>query len=341
MLAQARDAFQAALAAIVARRGTDQALTVVSATDRADGADPVNSRLVERALTERSAILNHDEPAMCVPLIGSDAADEALFVARARAPRRSRSTTCKVLAAIGTIGGLALDRVRHLEWLTGENQRLQTDPAVDHNLIGESAAMKSVHRFITRVAATDATVLLRGESGTGKELVASAIHRNSARARGPFVAINCAALPDALLESELFGHERGAFTGAIAQQRGRLELADGGTVFLDEIGDLAPTCKPSCSRPAGSGRGTCRGAARIKIDLRVIAATNRDLDEADREGGVPRGSLFPPQRRLAHDAAAARAARRPAAAGCATSCGSTPPAASATSRASHRTRASG
>jgi transcriptional regulator with GAF, ATPase, and Fis domain len=144
--------------------------------------------------------------------------------------------------------GTAGARVRHLDSLREENARLRTEAAVQHNLVGESAAMQRVYRFIGRVAPTDATVLLRGESGTGKELVATAIHLNSARARGPFVPINCAALPEALLESELFGHERGAFTGAVALQRGRLEFAHGGTVFLDEVGELAPALQAKLLR---------------------------------------------------------------------------------------------
>ena len=243
--------------------------------------DAVNSRLAAKALTERSAILTHDQPAMCAPLIGAEPVAEAIFVGRAPGRGPFSVDDLQVLAAIGAIGGIALDRVRHLEWLAGENRRLQADLTADHNLIGESAAMKSVHRFISRVAATDATVLLRGESGTGKELVASAIHRSSARSHGPFVAINCAALPEALLESELFGHERGAFSGAIAQKRGKLEMADGGTVFLDEIGELAVHLQAKLLRVLQDQVVERIGARRgIKIDARVVAATNRDLEAA-------------------------------------------------------------
>ena len=108
--------------------------------------------------------------------------------------------------------------------------------------------------FIRRVAPTESTVLVQGESGTGKELVAHAIHRNSPRAERPFVAINCAAIADTLLESELFGHEKGAFTGAASQKKGKVEIAEGGTLFLDEIGELAPACKPNCC-------ASCRNAS--------------------------------------------------------------------------------
>src|SRR5207244_2949592 len=120
-----------------------------------------------------------------------------------------------------------------------ENQRLIADFSIEHNMVGESQAMRDVLQFISKVAPTDATVLLAGESGTGKELVARAMHQNSKRADKPFMAVNCAALAESLLESELFGHEKGAFTGALVQKKGRLEVADGGTVFLDEIGELS------------------------------------------------------------------------------------------------------
>jgi Nif-specific regulatory protein len=189
------------------------------------------------------------------------------------APRNAASFTeddMRLLAAIGSIGGLSLQRLQHLDWLRGENARLRQDVAIEHSLVGESTAMQAVYRFIARAASTDATVLLSGESGTGKELVAHAIHTNSRRAHGPFVAINCAALPDALLESELFGHERGAFTGAIAQQRGRLEMADRGTVFLDEIGELAPPLQAKLLRVLEDHVVERIGARRgIKIDVRV------------------------------------------------------------------------
>jgi transcriptional regulator with GAF, ATPase, and Fis domain len=285
LLAGAAEAFDAELTAVVARADGDDALGVVSARTRNGRTEAVNSGLATKALTERSAILSHDDPAMCAPLMGGEPLTEAVFVARAPGRQPFSVDDLQVLAAMATVGGMALDRVRHLEWLTAENRRLQSDLDADHNLIGESAAMATVHRFISRVATTDSTVLLRGESGTGKELVASAIHRKSARGQGPFVAINCAALPEALLESELFGHERGAFSGAFVQKRGRLEMADGGTLFLDEVGELAIQLQAKLLRVLQDQVVERIGARRgIKINVRIIAATNRDLETAIEQG---------------------------------------------------------
>ena len=147
-----------------------------------------------------------------------------------------------------------------------------------HDMVGESDAMRLVHARIRKVAPSDCTVLVCGETGTGKELAARAIHQNSRRARQPFVAINCAALTEALLESELFGHEKGAFTGAASLKKGRLEIADGGTVFLDEVGELAPTLQSKLLRALQHHEFERVGGTRtIKVDVRVIAATNRDL----------------------------------------------------------------
>jgi transcriptional regulator with PAS, ATPase and Fis domain len=180
-----------------------------------------------------------------------------------------------------------------IEWLHGENARLRADAAIEHDLIGESPAMRAVYRVIARAAGTDATVIVRGESGTGKELVARALHDNSARSHGPFVAINCAALPEALLESELFGHERGAFTGAVAQQKGRLEIAHRGTVFLDEIGELAPALQAKLLRVLQDQILERVGARKgIPIDVRVIAATNRDLETAIANGSFRQDLYF-------------------------------------------------
>ena len=161
-----------------------------------------------------------------------------------------------------------------LEDLTDSDERWKPQ------LIGNSPAWIEVFKNIGRVATTDVGVLLLGESGTGKEVVARAIHQNSARSRRPFIVLNCAALPPELLESELFGHERGAFTGAIAQKRGKFEAADGGTIFLDEIGELPLSLQPKLLRVLQEHTfERLGGTASIHADVRVIAATNRPLEE--------------------------------------------------------------
>jgi len=159
-------------------------------------------------------------------------------------------------------------------------------------MIGESPAMQRVYHFISKVAPTDATVLINGESGTGKELAARAIHRNSKRAQKPFMAVNCAALNESLLETELFGHEKGSFTGALAQKKGRLEIADGGTIFLDEIGDLPLELQAKLLRVIQEGEFERVGSSRTrKVDVRVITATHRNLEQEVAEGRF-RADLF-------------------------------------------------
>ncbi len=191
----------------------------------------------------------------------------------------------QLLSGIAGIAAPALDTICRVETLETENRQLVAEANIEHNMVGTSACMREVYQFIGKVAPTAATVLICGESGTGKELVAHAIHRNSPRAEKRFVAINCAAIAENLLESELFGHERGAFTGAIALKKGKLEEANGGTIFLDEIGELAPELQAKLLRVLQEREFERVGGTRpIKTDIRVIAATNRDLPEAVKQG---------------------------------------------------------
>jgi Nif-specific regulatory protein len=172
--------------------------------------------------------------------------------------------------------------------LIEENLRL-TEELKDRfrpsNLIGNSGAMQAVYDLIAQVSGSDATVLIRGESGTGKELVAHAIHYNSRRAGKPFIKVNCAALPEAVIESELFGHEKGAFTGAVSARKGRFELADGGTLFLDEVGDLSAGLQIKLLRVLQEREfERVGGTSTLKVDVRLIAATNVELEQLIHSG---------------------------------------------------------
>jgi two-component system, NtrC family, response regulator AtoC len=170
----------------------------------------------------------------------------------------------------------ALEHRRLTRRVHALEQQVTRDPR--DILIGRSGPMQQVYKMIGRVSAADATVLITGESGTGKELVAQVLHRSSPRADGPFVAVNCAALPETLLESELFGHEKGAFTGAMAQRKGRFEQANKGTLFLDEIGEISQATQKKLLRVLQERTiERVGGNLPIKIDVRVITATNRDL----------------------------------------------------------------
>src|SRR5437870_6976189 len=159
------------------------------------------------------------------------------------------------------------------------------DPRRFEQIIGNSSALESVLEQVERVAPTDATVLVQGETGTGKELIARAIHNLSSRCGRSFVKLNCAAIPLDLLESELFGHEKGAFTGAIAQKIGRFELADKGTLFLDEVGDIPPALQPKLLRVLQEQEFERLGSTRThKVDVRLVAATHRDLTDMVKRG---------------------------------------------------------
>jgi two-component system nitrogen regulation response regulator NtrX len=182
----------------------------------------------------------------------------------------------------------ALDQTR----LRDENTSLKRAVEVRHQMVGETPALRQVWDAIKRAAPTNATVLLLGESGSGKELVARSIHRNSLRSRDRFVQVNCAAIPEELIESELFGHEKGSFTGATEKQIGKFEQADRGTIFLDEVGDMSAKTQAKVLRVLQEGEVERLGSARtIKVDVRVIAATNKDL-EAEIEKGNFREDLY-------------------------------------------------
>ena len=249
---------------------------------------PINSKLLDEALERQEPLAGSDEAgaALAVPMILADRVVGALYLASCNPARKFLEREVQVLTALAGIAALALHHARELEFLEAENRQLRSDTGIEHSMIGESERMRKLLQMISRVAQGSSTVLIRGESGTGKELVARAVHRNSPRAGKPFVAINCAAVTETLLESEFFGHEKGSFTGAVGLKKGKLESADGGTVFLDEIGELAPGLQAKLLRVLQEHEFERVGGTKtIKVDIRVIAATNRDLEAAIKAGG--------------------------------------------------------
>lgn len=228
-----------------------------------------------------SLLMNPGSSVLCVPLLVGSQLRGAIYLETSDPRHTFTEAHLRLLTAIAGYVALALDNAQRIEALELANSRLRLQTQPRHAMVGESAAIKLVHERIGRIGSTDATVLIEGESGTGKELAARALHMNSARANGNFEAINCALLRDVLLESELFGHEKGAFTGAVTQKRGKLEMADGGTVFLDEIGELSQAPQAMLLRVLQQREFTRLGGLRnIQVNVRVIAATNRDLEAA-------------------------------------------------------------
>src|SRR5262245_21192393 len=217
---------------------------------------------------------------LCVPVQAVRKLLGVIYLATADPAAQFDEDHLQLMTAVSSVAAVAVQNARQVEFLRGENQRLQEEINLNHSMVGESSAMRQVYQLISKVAQADSTVLINGESGTGKELVARAIHQNSPRRDKPFVAINCAAIPETLLESELFGTEKGAYTGA-SQRKGKLETAEGGTVLLDEIGELPLPVQAKLLRVLQERRFERLGGTRsIPVNIRWLAATNRDLKQA-------------------------------------------------------------
>jgi transcriptional regulator with GAF, ATPase, and Fis domain len=230
---------------------------------------------------------------LCVPLMMFQKVTGCIYLDTSNPASRFDQDHLQLVTALAGIAAVALENARRLQWLQEENLRLITEINLEHQLVGESAGMKQVYSLLARVAPADSTVLIQGESGTGKELAARAIHRNSPRAEKPFIVIDCGAMAEGLIESELFGHEKGSFTGAVAQRKGKLEMAHGGVVFLDEVGELSLTAQVKLlrvlqerkiERLGGEGR-------LIPVNIRLVAATNKNLEE-EVKAGLFRLDLF-------------------------------------------------
>lgn len=295
-------------ALLLADRGAAEIATAF-ALDRQGSSDPFPvSRTVVQGVLREGATLRAEDVLLEEKLAGAESlrADRirsllaaplvhlgrtlGLLYVDVREPREPREPArpleeghLQVLTALGGLAAGVLAAIRQREWLEEENRRLTESLTSD--LVGESPRMREVYRLLARAAASDATVLLRGESGTGKEVAARSLHHGSPRADQPFVAVNCATLSETLLESELFGHEKGAFTGAVARKIGKAEAADGGTLFLDEVGEIPLPLQARLLRFLQERELERVGGTRpIRVDVRVVAATNRDLEKAIRAG---------------------------------------------------------
>jgi Nif-specific regulatory protein len=265
-------------------KGKDETVTISKTIAQQvirDGVALLTNDVVNENLSSDSVITSRALSVMCVPLVMLDRKIGVLYLDTSLRGDEFNRDHLQLVTALSGIAAVAIENARHFEWLESENQRLLADVNLEHNMVGEGAAMQRVYHFIAKVAPTDSTVLIVGESGTGKELAARAIHRNSKRSQKPFIAINCAALVETLLESELFGHEKGSFTGAFIQKKGRLETAEGGTLFLDEIGELSPALQVKLLRVLQEREfERVGGTQTIKVDIRVITATNKNLEDA-------------------------------------------------------------
>ncbi|WP_437887635.1 nif-specific transcriptional activator NifA [Phytobacter sp. V91] len=250
----------------------------------------------DQRFLDRLGLYDYNLPFIAVPLMGPRSTPIGVLAAQPMARYEERLPSCTRF--LETVANLVAQTVRLMtpaatvaspRTVVAQVERQRgcnaPRPFGFENMVGKSPAMQQTMEIIRQVSRWDTTVLVRGESGTGKELIANAIHHNSPRAAAPFVKFNCAALPDTLLESELFGHEKGAFTGAVRQRKGRFELADGGTLFLDEIGESSASFQAKLLRILQEGEmERVGGDETLRVNVRIIAATNRNLEEEVRMG---------------------------------------------------------
>ena|GEM_PF-1677264 len=276
----------------------DEGLTeeaVKSRSSAKNGALQVKYRPIQQARYERRSLLftdsNPPQSLLIIPLIADGQVLGVIYLTADSQHRRFDDHQIDLVTAIADLSASALERAWRAEWLEQETKRLNAELRSQHHIIGESQKITEVYENIVKAASSDATVLILGESGTGKELVARAIHERSRRAGQRFLAINCAAIPETLLESELFGHEPGAFSGAAKQvKKGKLEVANGGTIFLDEIGEMPMSLQAKLLRVLSLDSEVkaeferLGGTRSIQVNVRVLAATNRDLEAAIKAG---------------------------------------------------------
>lgn len=281
--------------AVVLLTDLDEETPTTCAWSRHLGADTtieVHPELVHRAFWERAAVNTSIDPdlgemqnILCLPLVAVERTIGVLYLTSRHPAPPFREDHIHFLDSVSRIAAVSLENILALDALRSENSRLKQELNPASSLVGESRQIHQMQEFISRVAQSDSTVLVRGESGTGKEVVARSIHQSSPRSELPFVAINCAAIPETLLEAELFGHERGAYTGAIGMRKGKLETAEDGTLFLDEIGELTPPMQAKLLRVLQQREFERVGGTQpVPFKARVLAATNKNLEEAIKSG---------------------------------------------------------
>jgi Nif-specific regulatory protein len=250
----------------------------------------------ERFEASRSIVVQQIMSIICVPLRLQDKTIGAIYLDSKRARGKFNNETLKFLAVFGHLAAAAVENARRYDSLKSENARLKNEvdsTRLFQGIIGKSKAWKSALDLVQRVVDTDISVLISGESGTGKELIARAIHSQGARHEMPFIAINCSAIPEQLLESELFGYKKGAFTGASMDKKGLMEYADGGTLFLDEVADLSPALQAKLLRVLQDKEIRRLGGSEVKkVNIRILSATNKDLREEIKKGNFREDLYF-------------------------------------------------
>jgi Nif-specific regulatory protein len=299
------DVIPAERGAILLVEDTAEGISSPVSWDRLAGPDhpvQVNRELARRVISKGISVLENEgskqdvqegtfvdgskpvKSLLCVPLGAGSRVFGIIYLDSSNPATTFSKDDLQLLAAIAGLAAIAIENARQFESLGIENRQLRAEAGLQHDMAGQSPRMREVYQFIERVAPSESTVLIYGESGTGKELAARAVHNNSLRKDRLFLALNCAALSETLLESELFGHEKGAFTSAVSQKKGLLEVAEGGSVFLDEIGELPLTLQAKLLRVLQEREIVRVGGTRsIKINVRFLAATNRDLQRAVQE----------------------------------------------------------
>lgn len=289
--------------AVVLLTDLDEEPDSICTWSRRDGPElsiVIQRELVHRAIWERSIIcigaaseagemLN----VLCLPLVAVERTIGVIYLTSIHPAPPFREDHIHFLDSVSSIAAVTLENILALDALRSENLQLKAELNPTRKLVGESRQIQQLEEFISRVAPSEATVLIRGESGTGKEVVARAIHQRGPRSARPFVAINCAAIPETLFESELFGYEKGAFTGAAGMRKGKLEAAEDGTLFLDEIGELAPAMQAKLLRVLQQKEfERVGGTHSIPFKARVVAATNKNLEQAIASGDFRRDLYY-------------------------------------------------